>query len=119
MLLDAEREPNVLCALWIVVASDRRSTGLSSLMVRSLRDGAARHHLAALYAPVAPSRKCDYPRSIIITGTVADWQQWTGLPMPGTGHYVVPRALAPIDVDHERDLVSYTEPNVWVRHEIR
>jgi hypothetical protein len=126
-------------------------------MVRSPRDAAARHQLAALYAPVAPSRKCDYPlidmrdyigwtlpdgrspfdpwlrvhwklggrvlhvcpRSMVITGTVADWQQWTGLPMPGTGHYVVPRALAPIDVDHERDLVSYTEPNVWVRHEVR
>jgi hypothetical protein len=44
-----------------VEASDRRSTGLSSLMVRSLRDAAARHHLAALYAPVAPSCKSDYP----------------------------------------------------------
>ena len=155
--LDAGREPNALCALWIVVARDRRSTGLSSLMVRSLRDAAARHDLTALYAPVAPTRKSDYPlidmqdyigwtladgsspfdpwlrvhwqlggriirvcpRSMVITGTVADWERWTGLPMPGSGRYVVPRALVPVKVDRERDLVSYTEPNVWVRHEVR
>ena len=58
-------------------------------------------------------------RSMIVTGTVADWQEWTGLPMPGSGQYVVPRALAPVDVDYQRDLVRYTEPNVWVRHEVR
>jgi hypothetical protein len=79
----------------------------------------ARHHLSALYAPVAPSRKSDYPLI-----DMQDYIGWTlpdgsGLPLPGTGHYVVPRALAPIDVDHERDLVSYTEPNVWVRHDVR
>jgi hypothetical protein len=28
-------------------------------------------------------------------------------------------ALAPVDVDHQRDLACYTEPNVWVRHEVR
>jgi hypothetical protein len=72
--LDAGREPNVLCALWIVVASDRRSTGLNSLMVRSLRDAAARHHLAALYAPVAPSRKSDYP--------LIDMQDYIGWTLP-------------------------------------
>jgi hypothetical protein len=56
---------------------------------------------------------------MVVTGTVADWQEWTGLPMPGSGRYVVPRALAPVDVDYQRDLARYTEPNVWVRHEIR
>jgi hypothetical protein len=39
--------------------------------------------------------------------------------MPGSGQYVVPRALAPVDVDRQRDLVRFTEPNVWIRHEIR
>jgi hypothetical protein len=53
------------------------------------------------------------------TRQTKNFPQRTGLPMPGTGHYVVPRALAPTDVDHEHDLVSYTGPNVWVRHEVR
>jgi hypothetical protein len=39
--------------------------------------------------------------------------------MPGSGQYVVLRALAPVDVDYQRDLVRYTEPNVRVRHEVR
>jgi GNAT superfamily N-acetyltransferase len=57
----AGREPNALCALWIVVSSERRGTGLSSRMVQSLRDVAISHDLAVLYAPVAPTRKSDYP----------------------------------------------------------
>lgn len=110
--LQAGRAPNVLCALWIVVSSERRGTGLGRRQV-SVRSWLRVHwKLGGRVLHVCS-------RSMVVTGTVADWQERTGLSMPGSGRYVVPRALAPVDVDHQHDLVRYTEPNVWVRHEVR
>jgi hypothetical protein len=57
-------------------------------------------------------------RSLRITGTVADWEQWTELPLPEAGSYVFPHGLAPLEVDRARDRAEYWEPNVWVRHRI-
>ena len=58
------------------------------------------------------------PASAIIPGTVAQWQEWTGLEFPGSGQYLVPEALVPIVVDREADQVTYTEPNVWMTHKV-
>ena len=58
------------------------------------------------------------PRSMVITGTVADWEAWTGLCFPESGDYVVPGALQPVRIDRERDQGRYEEPNVWMRHAI-
>jgi GNAT superfamily N-acetyltransferase len=54
------------------------------------------------------------PRSMTITGTRAEWQEWTGLQFPEDGPYVVPGALAP--VQFEGGVGTYVEPNVWMRH---
>ena len=54
--------------------------------------------------------------SMIITGTVAEWEQWTGMVFPETGRYVVPDALDPVDIDHEKDCGTYAETNLWMRH---
>jgi GNAT superfamily N-acetyltransferase len=56
------------------------------------------------------------PESMRITGTVADWEQWTGLALPESGDYVFPQGLAPLHVDREADQASYWEPNVWMIH---
>jgi GNAT superfamily N-acetyltransferase len=56
------------------------------------------------------------PRSMVITGTVAEWEEWTGLALPETGRYVVPGALDLVEIDRERDLGRYAEPNLWMRH---
>jgi hypothetical protein len=56
------------------------------------------------------------PRSQTMTGTVAEWEAWTGMAFPGTGDYVIPRGLSILHIDTEADHGSYTEPNVWVRH---
>jgi len=57
------------------------------------------------------------PASMRITGKVADWEAWTGMRFPESGSYVVPDALVPVDIDTGRDLGTYVEPNVWVRHQ--
>jgi hypothetical protein len=56
------------------------------------------------------------PRSMRITGTVAEWESWTGLVFPESGEYVFPEGLATLDVDREADRGSYWEPNVWMIH---
>ena len=56
------------------------------------------------------------PRSLRITGTVAEWEDWTGMRFPGDGQYTFPAGLATVDIDHGRDRGSYWEPNVWIVH---
>jgi hypothetical protein len=56
------------------------------------------------------------PRSMVVTGTVAEWEEWAAMPFPESGEYVVRGALCPVAVDRERDRGIYTEPNVWMRH---
>lgn len=58
------------------------------------------------------------PRSMLITGSVAEWESWTGLALPESGRYVFPHGLAPLEVDAERDRCEYWEPNVWFRHRV-
>lgn len=50
------------------------------------------------------------------TGTVAQWEQWSGLALPASGSYVVPDALAPLTVDRPGDLGVCVEPGIWVQH---
>jgi hypothetical protein len=57
---------------------------------------------------------CD--ESVVIAGTVAEWEQWTGMRFPDSGPYVVPGALVPVEIDRDADQGRYVEPNVWVRH---
>jgi hypothetical protein len=58
------------------------------------------------------------PHSMLIPGTVADWQDWTGMRFPESGTYIVPGALEPVEIDVESDRGTYVEPNVWMHHSI-
>jgi GNAT superfamily N-acetyltransferase len=59
------------------------------------------------------------PRTIVIEGTVADWERWTDMRFPDSGDYVVPGALQPVVIDRERDHGRYDDPNVWMRHVVQ
>ena len=54
-----------------------------------------------------------------IIGTRADWEQWTGLKFPQSGAYIVPGALNPMTMNIEKNEGLYTEPNVWMVHELK
>lgn len=58
------------------------------------------------------------PRSMVITGSLAEWRQWTGLPFDTDGPVHVPGALAPTHCDVTHGQATYVEPNVWVRHRL-
>lgn len=56
--------------------------------------------------------------SMVCHGTVEEWEEWTGLAFPESGDYVVPDALAPIQIDCTMGIGRYVEPNVWVLHRV-
>lgn len=58
------------------------------------------------------------PKSMTITGSISEWEGWTGVSFPESGPYIVPGALQPVEIDLDRDLGTYEEPNVWMRHPV-
>jgi GNAT superfamily N-acetyltransferase len=56
------------------------------------------------------------PRSQVITGTVAQWQSWTGMVFPDSGDFVIPDGLSVLHIDRVTDQGMYVEPNVWLQH---
>ena len=56
------------------------------------------------------------PHSQTMTGSVSDWESWTGLAMPSTGTYVIPDGLTVLEIDRTADTGLYREPNIWMRH---
>jgi GNAT superfamily N-acetyltransferase len=56
------------------------------------------------------------PTSMTISGTLAQWRDWTGLPFDVSGDVVVPGALVPVHASVEHDHAVYVEPNVWMQH---
>jgi hypothetical protein len=58
------------------------------------------------------------PESLLITGTVDEWESWTGMAFPASGDYVFPQGLAPVTIDRELDVGSYWEPNIWMVHAV-
>lgn len=60
---------------------------------------------------IRPCRK-----AMRITGTVAEWEKWTGRSFPKSGTYEIPGALVPVTIDRVADIGTYVEPNVWMHH---
>ncbi|MEZ4637201.1 MAG: hypothetical protein R2873_08130 [Caldilineaceae bacterium] len=58
-------------------------------------------------------------RAMTIGGRVAEWQEWTGVPLPGSGQYTLPELLSPLSVDRAADRCVYVEPNVWMEHVVK
>jgi GNAT superfamily N-acetyltransferase len=56
------------------------------------------------------------PESMTIPGSVAEWEEWTGLRFRDDGEYVVEGGLVPVTVRDGHGL--YVEPNVWMRHPV-
>ncbi|MGI5487963.1 N-acetyltransferase [Microtetraspora malaysiensis] len=57
------------------------------------------------------------PFAMTITGTLTQWEEWTGKPLQ-PGPNIVDGALVPVLASVEQNLGIYVEPNVWVEHPI-
>lgn len=71
-------EPDVLSAMVAVVDNRHNGRGLSSLLIRGMRDVAAREGFSSLIAPVRPTWKDRYP--LIPMEQYARWTRGDGLP---------------------------------------
>lgn len=58
------------------------------------------------------------PASMTVSGSLAQWRDWTGLPFDTAGEVVVPGGLLPVRCEPGHDRALYSEPNVWVRHRL-
>ena len=58
------------------------------------------------------------PRSMTISASVGEWQEWTGLTFPVSGPYIVEGALSPIEIDLATDRGVYYDANVWMVHSL-
>jgi hypothetical protein len=58
------------------------------------------------------------PKGNVFRGTVPEWERWTGLSFPESGHYVVRGALNPVVIDRDDDEGILTEPNAWMVHKV-
>ncbi|MEA3287255.1 MAG: GNAT family N-acetyltransferase [Candidatus Marinimicrobia bacterium] len=71
--MTSDESPNLLCALAIQILPDQRGVGLSSLMVRIMKEIGHHAGFDQLIAPVRPSQKCDYP--LLSMETYIGWQK--------------------------------------------
>ncbi len=55
-------------------------------------------------------------KAMKISGTISDWENWTGMKFPEKGKYNIPGALNPVNFDKNGGV--YIEPNVWVEHKL-
>lgn len=58
------------------------------------------------------------PESMVVTGTVAEWEGWLGTTLPGSGAYVIDGGLSPLQVDRAADVGRYVEANIWLRYPV-
>lgn len=58
------------------------------------------------------------PHSLRISGTVAEWEEWTQMLFPASGDFWFPGGLTTVAIDRDHDVGRYWEPNVWLRHAI-
>jgi hypothetical protein len=56
------------------------------------------------------------PKSMTVTGTVAEWEEWTGMTLPESGEYIISGALQPLVINREDNIGRCDDPNIWMRH---
>jgi hypothetical protein len=55
-------------------------------------------------------------QSMVVNGTIAQWESWTGMRFPDSGSYVIPEGLEPLHINAQTQHGSYAETNVWIQH---
>lgn len=91
-------------------------TPIETFMGWTRPDGAALDPWIRTHLRLGATLLAAAPESQTMTGTVAEWERWSGIDLPSSGDYVIPQGISVLRVDREADLGAYTEPNVWIRH---
>ena len=91
-------------------------TPMEEYVNRVRSDGLPTDGWMRIHARLGAERLAVCPNSMAISGSLAQWREWTGLPFDQSGRITVPGALVPVHVDIAQDHAVYVEPNVWMVH---
>jgi hypothetical protein len=61
---------------------------------------------------------CIALNTLTVEGTIKDWEAWTEMTFAESGLYVIPGALQPVQMDCEKDIGRYEDPNYWMKHTV-
>lgn len=56
--------------------------------------------------------------SMNVSAPLEQWEKWCKREFPESGEYIIDRGLAPVTIDIEKKIGSYTEPNVWMVYDL-
>jgi hypothetical protein len=91
-------------------------TPVETFMTWTRPDGAALDPWIRTHLRMGATIVAAAPASQTMTGTVAEWEEWSGIALPSSGDYVIPQGLSVLHIDRATDLGTYVEPNIWIRH---
>ncbi len=52
--------------------------------------------------------------SMVVEEPVGFWEAWTGKSIEHSGQMAIEKGIVPVEIDMERNIGRYAEPNVWV-----
>jgi hypothetical protein len=53
--------------------------------------------------------------SIVMTGTVAQWEDWCEMAFPASGSYAIRGGQSPLVIDRDADFGRYSEAHLWMQ----
>ncbi|MBD3781543.1 MAG: N-acetyltransferase [Micrococcales bacterium] len=98
--------------------TDEPHTPMAVYAARTREDGLPTDPWLRLHVRAGATIEKVCPRAMTISGSLAEWRDWTGEPFDTSGEVVVPFALNPVHVSLEHDHAVYVEPGVWVHHRL-
>ncbi|MCW6005124.1 hypothetical protein K1W54_11105 [Micromonospora sp. CPCC 205371] len=116
-LADQAGWPRVICPVRPTLKARYPLTPIERYIEWTQPDGAPLDPWVRTHCRLGARMLAPAPRSQVITGTVAEWQTWTGMAFPDSGDYVIPDGLSTLHIDREADEGLYIEPNVWLQHQ--
>lgn len=106
----------VICPVRPTLKSNYPLTSIDRYISWTRADGAVFDPWIRTHARAGAKILTTAPSSQTMTGSVEEWETWTGLNFPESGEYVIPGGLSLLQIDRETDSGTYIEPNVWVQH---
>lgn len=108
--------PKVIAPVRPTLKSSYPLTPIETFMTWTREDGLPLDPWVRTHVRLGATILAAAPYSQNMTGSVANWEKWTGLALPASGSYVIPDGLTVLEVDRETDSGVYREPNIWMRH---
>ena len=56
-------------------------------------------------------------KSMTFTGTIKEWEEWSGLDLIESGNYIIEGTLNPVQIDIEKNYGIYYDENIWIYYQ--